>query len=306
MVKTAVAVIDIGSNSIKSLLAGRNDRNELATLFEETIATRISAGIGGESPQLRNSAIRAGTETVRLLLDAIRGLESGSSAPVTIVATSAVREAGNSEQFSAAIKEETGIPLTILSGDDEAELISEGVREDPDLRILGDSFTLFDQGGGSMEWIAVRNGQVVARASLPLGAVRLMERYVNHWSNPVPATEVEEMKAFIRRQLSSLPMRIEPPAVACGGGVALMRSMIVDSPSNNRLDSSGVRRFCQRIVGIDLKSRIKDHGMDASRADIMPATAILFDTLLADAGIHHLYHSFYNLRYGVAARALRC
>src|SRR5258705_9433577 len=94
---------------------------------------------------------------------------------VRIVATSAVREAGNRAEFVARLEAESGESVEVVSGEDEARLTLQGVTSG--LPGLGDSFVLFDIGGGSTEFVLARDGETAAAVSLRLGVVPLVEEW---------------------------------------------------------------------------------------------------------------------------------
>src|SRR3954470_8064032 len=140
-----VAVIDIGSNSIKVLVAKRDNDGKLAALKLRTIDARISAGISRSNPRLSEEGITRGVDAVRVLLaDAATFLPTRT----ILVATSAVRDAQNGREFCERVRVATGHEIRILSGPEEAALIGRGLVADPALGDLRD-FYVFDLGGGS-------------------------------------------------------------------------------------------------------------------------------------------------------------
>lgn len=301
-----VAIIDIGSNSIKSLVAHREPTGRLTTLHQGIEETRISTGIGRHPVKLSAEAIRDGALAVQRLWNAMQPF--GPFLKSTIVATSAVREALNRAEFANAIEQRTGQMLRVLSGDEEAEAIAAGVQEDPAVQGKLTEFSLFDQGGGSMEWICVENNRVVHRLSMPLGAVRLMEKFVANKDEPIAEAEVEAIIAEAQNWLQSLPVPIAPPIIACGGGVAVIQS-ILNPPGENNSDAAYIQRapieaLGRKLCGLAVDDRIRLCCIPSSRADILPATLLVFQTILRRAGADGLRHSSYNLRYGIAAQTL--
>ena len=111
----SVAVIDIGSNSIKVLVAARGPDGTVQQLKSKTIDARISAGISREKPELSEEGIAHGLAAIRELL---AGAAPFSPARIVLVATSAVRDAANGGDFRARVKAATGHDIRILSGDE--------------------------------------------------------------------------------------------------------------------------------------------------------------------------------------------
>src|SRR5208337_3043822 len=108
---TSVAVIDIGSNSIKILVAGKSDGGHLAARQIRTIEARISAGISRENPRLAPEGAARGIRAVAELVADARAFRAGQ---IIVVATSAVRDAANGREFCDRVRAETGQPVRIL------------------------------------------------------------------------------------------------------------------------------------------------------------------------------------------------
>ena len=166
---SCVAIIDIGSNSIKILVATRTTSGDFAALKTKTLDARISAGISKAKPELSEDGMARGLVAIRELLADAAAFEP---AKIVLVATSAVRDATNGAMFRERVKTATGHEIRILTGDEEANLIGRGLTCDPALRGLKD-FYVFDLGGGSLECLAFRERKIVQAMSLQLGCVRL-------------------------------------------------------------------------------------------------------------------------------------
>lgn len=301
-----VAVIDIGSNSIKSLVACRDADGLLKTLHHGIEETRISTGISRHPVMLSANAIKEGALAVERLWTVMQPF--GPFAGSAIVATSAVRESVNRSEFAAAIEKRTGQKLRVLTGDEEAGGIAAGVQEDPSIQGKVTEFNLFDQGGGSMEWICVQGGKVQHRLSMPLGAVRLTEKFVADKGEPITETEAAAIVAETQQWLQSLPVPIRPPIIACGGGVAVIQSILKPVAEENNdaaeIPREPIEALGRKLCGLAVADRIRLCCIPSSRADILPATLLVFQTIMRRAGAEGIRHSTYNLRYGVAAQIL--
>ena len=173
--KETVAVIDVGSNSIKLLVAQRGSEGMyLEKLFSKTLETRISAGISHQNHVLNEDTMDIGCQSIAVLVHLARAYEPKI---IKIVATSAVRDASNAEQFIDRVYRETGIRLDVLSGIEEATYIGSGLKHDPTAAGTK-SFVQMDIGGGSLELIRFSNGTLEQVCSLQLGSVRLTEQFV--------------------------------------------------------------------------------------------------------------------------------
>src|SRR5262245_42984494 len=148
-----LAAIDIGSNSIHMIVVAPEANGGCRVLGREREMVRLGKTALGEG-SLSEAAMRDGLEAL-LKMTTLAGLRGAER--VVAVATSAVREAANGEEFLARVKAQTGLDVQRLSGDQEGRLIHRAVREVVD---LGDgAAAVVDVGGGSTEWIATRGGR---------------------------------------------------------------------------------------------------------------------------------------------------
>ena len=176
-----VAVIDIGSNTLKIVVAEKGESTPLNVLFQSVAECRISTGIGqGGSLCFSDEILDKAADAVQSLIDAASEYQPEQ---IEIVATSAVRDAENGEDFIAAIKAKTGITLQIFSGDEEVQGICDGILCDPNLCQL-DDFLFIDIGGGSLEICEVSERKPIQAQSLQLGAVRLTEQFISNPKHP--------------------------------------------------------------------------------------------------------------------------
>jgi exopolyphosphatase/guanosine-5'-triphosphate,3'-diphosphate pyrophosphatase len=306
MPSPSVAVIDIGSNTIKLLVAARASTGGLQTLTSETIDARISTGIGQAEPRLSEEGMTRGLAAVRELLAVAAPF---SPAQTAIVATSAVRDATNGAEFRERLRAATGHPLRILSGDEEANLIGRGLTSDPALAHLRD-FYVFDLGGGSLECLAFRQRQVQQACSLPLGCVRLTERFVADVAAPFSPEARAAIADHTRRTLSESGFRFDlanPDAVFTGGSLTTARAIAGLAEGKPLPETAPIvtvatlERILDRVAALPLvERRTQIAGLPAARADVFPAALATMLAVAEIAGLHAFHHSFYNLRYGLA------
>ncbi len=168
---TTAASVDIGTNSVKMTVARLGDRLEI--LADTTKITRLGKGVDASG--------RLDAEAMRRTLEALGEFAAEAkrlgAERIGAAGTSALRDAANGAEFVAEAERALGGTVEIISGDREAHLIYTAAQRDPDLS-LPDAGTLavMDIGGGSTEFVLGRNGVIVFRNSLQLGAVRLTER----------------------------------------------------------------------------------------------------------------------------------
>jgi len=303
-----VAVIDVGSNSIKLLVATAG-AGQITTMAARTLNARISAGIGGEAPRLSDEGMTRGLTAIRELL-----AEAAGHSPVRLelVATSAVRDAANGGEFAARVERETGCALRILTGEEEAQGIGRGLTCDPALAALT-NFYVFDLGGGSLECLSFLERQVQQALSLPLGCVRLTEKYVTDTSAPFRTVTCHRLMAHTRALVAESGFRFDLPdgiAVATGGTASSVRAIYGARTGRTAEDYSSLitvhqlREQLDTVSALPLPERRKIPGLAPERADVFPAALATLIALAETGGFNFYRHSFFNLRYGLAAELL--
>ncbi|MEO6246590.1 MAG: phosphatase [Opitutaceae bacterium] len=310
MSSASVAVIDIGSNSIKVLIATRAGDGTITPLKVRTIDARISAGISQSEPRLSEEGMARGLQAITALLaDATAFLPRET----VLVATSAVRDARNGAEFRERVRATTGHRVRILTGAEEANLIGRGLTCDPALRDLRD-FYVFDLGGGSLECLAFRARRIEQAASLQLGCVRLTEKFVADPTQPFDETTREKIGTHTRDTLAhsgftfSLPAG--SPAIGTGGTVATARA-ILGAREGRAFEATApavtlaqMRELLSSLGRLPLAARQQISGLPPARADVFPA-AVATLIAVAEAGrFGGLVNSLFNLRYGLAAELL--
>ena len=309
MTPGSVAVIDIGSNSIKLLVAACGPDGNLTALKSRTIDARISAGISRAIPQLAEEGMRRGVEAIRSLLTDATPF---SPDRWVLVATSAVRDAQNGNEFRERVRAATGHAIRILSGDEEANLIGRGLTCDPALASLRD-FYVFDLGGGSLECLRFADREIQQAVSLQLGCVRMTERFITHASAPLVQSEGAALALHVRDELKRSGFRCPlatPAAVFTGGTVTTVRAIkgalhgvaMEDTPATIATDS--LAHLLDELAPLSLEQRKAMPGLPPARADVFPAALITLLSVADYAQIASFHHSLYNLRWGLAAEAV--
>ncbi|HZZ59067.1 MAG TPA: phosphatase [Opitutaceae bacterium] len=303
-----VGVIDIGSNSIKVLVAARGADGRVVAKKLRTIEARISAGISADHPRLGAEGMERGVAAVTELTTDVQAFHADK---IIIVATSAVRDAENGAEFCARVKDATHVEVRVLSGAEEADLIGRGLLCDPQLAGERD-FYVFDLGGGSLECLAFRDRRVVQEDSLPLGCVRLTEKFVPDAAAPFRPEAAAAIAAHVRAIVAAanFSLAIQAVAIGTGGTLTAVRSVLaaragqVNEQVPPDISIRQLRDMLEQVGGLPLADRRKVPGLPPGRADVFPA-ALATLIAVADLGGFEAYrHSLYNLRWGLAAEAL--
>src|SRR5271154_4275067 len=194
------AAVDIGSNSVRLKIA-RLTRGRLRTIHEDREVTRLGEGVfrsGFLTPESM-------AETVKVLRRFHRATQQVVTDPVRVVATSALRDARNSQAFLEWVRSATGWQVEIISGLEEARLIHLGLVSS--LRINASPLLMADLGGGSCELTLSAEGHIRGTVSLPLGAVRLTNEFLRH--DPPRKSEMRQLRGFISREIERTADRIK-------------------------------------------------------------------------------------------------
>ena len=300
---TALASIDIGSNTVKLLVARIGPEGtlepvsrdkELVRLGHETFTT------GRLSPE----AIEAGAAAVERLAGMAR---AAGAETIRAVATCAVREADNADAFVAAVRARCGVEVEVISGEEEARLITLAVRSEfPE---SCDPLFLVDIGGGSTE-LVVSDGQRVRFAeSVELGAVRLSEKYARH--DPPTRSDREAMKKEIARRVSAAARRVARTGFkTCVGtsGTVQSMSMVYEAavrgrdiyPSGHRtLTRKGLKKVLALLRKTSLKEKLRIPGLDPKRRDIAYPGGAILSRILKITGAEEILTGERGLREGV-------
>src|SRR6266581_1517802 len=223
------AIIDVGTNSIKLLVADVHG-HEVVPVSEESKQTRLGSGFY-ESHRLQSGAIKSTANVVATFAQAARDLKASS---IRVLGTSAAREATNASELISAIHTASGLDVEIISGEQEADLVFQGVTTDPALAAM--PLLLLDVGGGSTEFILGQGDQKHFRASFPLGTVRLLEKLPP--SDPPRAEELRACRQWLkdflekevrprldpamRQEVQSNPKHAPIQLVATGGPATIL------------------------------------------------------------------------------------
>ncbi len=295
-----VAIIDVGSNSIKLLVARRGTKEPVESLCYQAEEVRIGEGITGSPPIIEKIAIQMGAEAILRLC---RIAKTYSPVATKAVATSAAREADNKEDLITRVREIAEIDLEILSGEQEADLIGHGIQCDPKMSSIRD-YTLIDLGGGSLELVQFSNGHSVSAQSLALGCVRLASKFVVDRSAPLDQGEQAKIARYVNQALEESGQEIEfelAETLVLTGGTANIISRLLKTREPDEQTLAGLH---QEICEADLPRRIQSLNIPEARADVFPTASTIIKTSLDFLQSQRLFISKYNLRYGLAKTLL--
>lgn len=297
-----LAAIDVGTNSVHMVIAdvGPDGNIDVIDRVKETVRLGRRAF---ETGRLSDEAMDL---TVRLMVNFKRLMQLRHVHRMRAVATSAVRETRNREEFVSRIRHETGIKVEVIPGAEEARLIFVAARHAMGLE--GGPHLLVDIGGGSVELVMVRDGEALWMRSLRLGVSRLSEKFLT--SDPPSARQVRELEAHLHEQAGDLLRSARREGVEQAVGTSGTINTMVAIARAARGDELGrlhgasasageVAHIRRRILQSDLSDRLELPGIDAKRADLMPAAAIVTDYILRHSGAPELFACTWALREGL-------
>jgi exopolyphosphatase/guanosine-5'-triphosphate,3'-diphosphate pyrophosphatase len=297
------AAIDIGSNSVR-MMAADVMPGSTRILAEERQVTRLGESVF-QSGNVSEEALNLLCLTLERMAAAYQKLDVLG---VRAVATSAVRDAANQHEFVQRVSGALGVPVEIISGQEEARLIHLGVEARwprPKERTL-----IIDVGGGSAELIVNQNGEIIDATSRPLGAVRLKELFLH--SDPPNASDLLRLDQYIEEKIAPFAekhseMRFDRVVATSSTAAALVcavnripRSQR-DTADRFRATTAQIRDFYELLIREDVGERRRWIGIGPRRAEIIVGGAAVF--LRSLEAFHHqsLYYSAAGVRDGVLA-----
>jgi exopolyphosphatase / guanosine-5'-triphosphate,3'-diphosphate pyrophosphatase len=298
-----LATIDLGSNTVRLLVAEVTGRGRWRVVDADQRVTRLGEGLAasgrlGEAPAARTAAA---------VSEYVARARRGGAARIAIVATSAVREAANGHELAAALERATGETVTVVSGEREAALTLAGV-----LAGVGEAAgpsVVFDIGGGSTEYILARAGAALAAVSLRLGVVDLAERH------PFPGrVESARFRALhdevAGRLAAEIPAEIRAARgarlVGTAGTATTLAALDLGLTTyeaarvqGHTLTRAAIQAQLDRLGRLTVGERAALPCLEPGRADlIVPGTAIVLATL-GLLGVDRMVVSDWGLREGI-------
>lgn len=302
-----LAAIDIGTNSIRSIVVEAEDSGKFRVLDDEKATVRLGEGLN-ETGLL--SAV-ARERAVSALLRQKKIIDGYGVRTIEAVATSAVRKAANGSTFIADIRERVGLEVAVISGDDEAELAALSAFHNFDVE--GARHLLVDIGGGSLEMVTTVGRHIEEIYSLELGAVYLSETFLR--GDSPAAEEYNRLRRRIRKILRETFPQGKPivsAVIGSGGTVTSMASMLLagrkeeyGSAHGHEILRSDVVHLLAMLLRKDLKELRAIPGLNPDRADIIVAGVMVIDELMEFFQTNLLRINERGIREGLILRGLR-
>lgn len=296
------AAIDIGTNSMHLVVARADSDGGFDVLTTEKEMVRLGSG-GGEMKLLTPEAIDRGLVALERMAEVAT---SFGAVDLSVVATSAVREAENRADFLDAARDVLGVDVEVISGFEEARLIHLGVLQA--LAVFDRRLVLVDIGGGSTELLVGQGHTVLEARSMKLGAIRLTERFFTN--NTATTDAIAECRHYVRGALAPVAHELagHQPEIAIGssGTISTVATMIaaqrgerIRQMNGTTFTRSELEAVVEQLEHSTTAERRKTPGLDEKRVDIILGGLILLSEIFLALDIEEMTVSDYALREGV-------
>lgn len=268
---TRVAVVDLGSNSTRLLIADVTDGGPLVEIERRSIVTRLGDGVDATGA-LGDEAMR---RVDRVLGDYRRIMDDREVDVAVGVLTSAVRDAANGASYAAAVRERFGIAARTIRGEEEARLTYVGATSE---RPAGEPTAVIDIGGGSTEVIVGCGEELRFHVSTQVGVVRHSERHLH--DDPPTTGQLQALRDDVAAAFAAqIPARLGARhGLAVAGTATQSAAMLGDGT----LRRAPLEELLERLASLPLPARREVPGLDADRAPtIVAGVAVLLEAMSA-------------------------
>jgi exopolyphosphatase/guanosine-5'-triphosphate,3'-diphosphate pyrophosphatase len=304
-----LAIIDLGTNTFHLFIAD-TDGKTTQSVYAEKIPVRIGKGGINHGFILEDACERA----LHTLEHFKNKTDEFEVQRIYATATSAFRNAKNGQELADKIKSVTGIEISIISGDREAELIYFGVKEA--LKLGEEKSLIVDIGGGSVEFILANENTIFWKQSFEIGGQRLMDLFQK--SDPIKEEEIKILQQYLSEKLAPLSIALEkfPTDVVVGSAgsfdtfsdIDLRKKgfdFCVETKKEYEISLSDFHEIYHELISKERNARMTIPGMLELRVDMIVVAAILTRYILEHYAMKRLRVSTYALKEGVLSRIMK-
>ncbi len=297
-----LAGIDIGTLTCRLLIADLASGHSLKELRSERRILRLGEGVD-QTKRLSSAAMDRVIHGLQEWRDVVNGYHVEAS---SVVATSAVRDAVNRDEFLERVKREVGFDVEVISGEEEARRTLLGIRSGLPVGVT--DILALDIGGGSTEFILDRPGQDPITRSIDIGVVRLCERLLHH--DPPTEEEVRKAREWVTRETKAAVVVMgdyrQATFVGTAGTItslaAMAQKLSTYEPArihNYRLNLKSIRELEHTLLSRAKAERVGLLGLEKNREEVIAAGAIIIRTIMETLGQGECLVSDLGLREGV-------
>jgi exopolyphosphatase/guanosine-5'-triphosphate,3'-diphosphate pyrophosphatase len=305
---TTVAIVDIGSNSVRLLIADKTDDNEITELDRQANVTRLGQGVD-TSNKLADEAME---RTYKVLADYAERIDAHDCDTRIAVLTSAVRDSANGQEFAQTIHDRYGLTPHVLKGDEEARLTYLGATSERDPADTTPTLVL-DIGGGSTEIVIGVGAEVQFRVSTQAGVVRQSERHLH--DDPPTAAQINAAVADVRTAIERARRDVPTHEAAAFVGVAGTVTTIVaialgfdhydaEAIHGSVITAEQVHEVTARLLAMTHDERAALPVMHPGRVDVIGGGALVLRTLVEATNAAEVIASEHDILDGIALSLL--
>ncbi|MEW6508593.1 MAG: Ppx/GppA phosphatase family protein [Bacteroidota bacterium] len=307
-----LAAIDIGTNSFHLIVVKTSEDGNFEIIDREKEVIRLSQGSRGDIKNIQPDA----EARAIACLKRFKVIADSHNAIIRAVATSAVRESFNKNEFINKVFEQTKIEIEVISGYEEARLIYLGILKA--VPIYNKKALVFDIGGGSTEFVIGYKGKMLQAVSLKIGAVRLAHKFFPDFK--ITDNRINECRKWVEGELfHSLDLMKKEGFSICAGssGTIMAAGFMIQALRKNPTSSQSILNnfeFTRTelkwieneiLLRKTVEKREKIPGLDEKRADIIPAGIIILSTIFDLFDLEKMTISGYALREGIIIDTLQ-
>lgn len=287
-------IVDLGTNSVRFDVHEVLDSGKIRRLYRDKVMVRLGEGVF-ETSELQDQAI---DRTMSALKDFKKEAERIGVEKVLAVATSALREANNRDQFLSSVKSQTGFEINVISGRKEAELILEGIMAN-DAMAIG-NFGFVDIGGGSTEIGVCRKKKIQYLESFNLGSARLQQMFL---SGQMTRAKIQELRDFVRSEFARLMPEKDLPeieyALGASGTIKALARILRKEGGGRKIAQKKLQELVTYMIPLRRNELLKIPGLEEKRVDLIVPGAVLLDECMSFLGVKKVFHTRYALRDGL-------
>jgi len=302
MEKTRVAIIDLGTNTF-NLLITEVENCSYRILLESKYPTKLGKG-GIHKATITADAMARGLEALTNHLITISEYQVES---IFCFATSAIRSATNGADFVRMVKQQLGLSIRVIPGDEEAQTIFDGVKQV--IPIGEEPLLIMDIGGGSVEFIIASKEGVLWKDSYNLGVARLLEQFSP--SDPIRESEISLIESHLTSKLDSIKEAVKKypvkTLIGSSGSFDTIAAMIakrkyplleLDKLSSFQIELDELEDIHQLLLSLNCEGRRLIPGMDSDRVENIVLASIMVQWTLKELGLKELWQCAFALKEG--------
>jgi exopolyphosphatase/guanosine-5'-triphosphate,3'-diphosphate pyrophosphatase len=297
-----LGAVDVGTNTIRMVVADVDDSHNLVTVAAGREMVRLGQGIV-RTGRLSEEAMARAEATLTRFAEELR---AHAPQAVAVAATSAVREAANGPEFVERVRATTGLEVAVIGGEEEARLTALGagaVLTGPATDLL-----IVDIGGGSTEFVLVKGGVTAARVSVGMGVVTLTERFLA--GDPPKPPELYELDEALRERMRQVRAGLGEVGtvrlVATAGTPTTLAAVDLEMArydparvNNHAMTLARVEELYDRLVSIPAAARREVTGVEAGREELIVAGCAILLRVMHDYQFGAVTVSDWGLREGL-------